>query len=264
MGPLLFQLFVSLRKFSIFAIHEIRPVDGRHKNGLVITTIQNFLVKQSSGILTFSRLSKELAEVRFSNTRVFSVDLIPETRSYRRYQFSEKRQDFAIIGRYSEYKGIEFALSIWSQFCDKHQSEDILDLWLSGSRDLQVSLPRVRIRSRDMFEANDLDKAIVNYKAVLLPYRKVSQSGVQLLAQSAGVHCMVSSVLGLEQYQPDNSPGLDFHDESDWINALIHISDNQVAVEMGHLSQMAFLNRIKSPMLCSVFSSLLSDSKGKL
>jgi len=255
--PLLFLLTVSRRVKCAVAIHEIRPVDKKHRPNRLVTLLQRILVYKSGRILTFSPLSEELARCAYPEADVFTTPLLPPSRQFRDFVCTEKRQNFAMIGHYSEYKGLEFALSVWQKYVKLEESEEVLELWLSDAEELQIEIPNVRIRSLKSYIARQMEADLPTYKAILLPYKIASQSGVQILAQSAGVACVVSDVLGLVQNQPPFLPRLAMDDEDAWVKAISKISKSETKGELGTLSRDTLFEKITNPLIVRGFMELL-------
>ena len=143
------------------------------------------------------------------------------------------RKNFVMVGRWSDYKGFDIGLDIFQKYRELTKTKSNLELWCSGAEDIRVELPGVVWRSAARFDWADLLKALPNYRAVLLPYRSATQSGVQVLAWHLAVPCLISDLPGLVENQPPFLESLNISDYPSWFKMLNQMESDSFVNEVG-------------------------------
>ena len=238
-------------------MHEVPHGGKRNIRDTAIRILQNLLIKRSRGILTFSLLSSNLAKLHYPKSNVFVVPLLPESRTFKNFIFCNNRSNFAMIGSFAGYKGFEIGLNLWGEYIKLNKTTEVLDLWLSGVENFKTEVPNVRIRSLKSYRADELETELPHYRAVFLPYKSSSQSGVQILAQAAGVACIVSDIQGLAQNQPSSPPVLNILDVSKWCHTIGVLSEGTHASQIGQLSKDFFYSRSDSKSIFEIFQVII-------
>lgn len=243
----LLVFFLCISKLGLVAIDDVVPHDKHDAPSKLVSIMQALIVRQSAGILTFSSNSAELAKKKFKDKSVFAVPLITEISTFSNATPvpQNQKKNFAMIGRWSEYKGFDIGADIFDTYLKKHQSGSVLDVWCSGIDSPMFDHPNIVWRSTKSFTWQDLSKVLPTYKAVLMPYRSASQSGVQNLSWDAGVPCLVSDLAGLVELQPAHLPGIPLGDIDAWTQALFAL-DNQGAPDEIAIVGQAFSRSIRS------------------
>ena len=233
LGDILVGLIVSLRRRTILLIHDAIPHDLAHEARPLIQILQRLLTASSRALLTFSETSMSQLLKLHPKKQVFSTFLLPSAAISELAHTAAHKKDFAMVGRWSSYKGFDIGLKFWEKFQKINMCEDNLDLWCSGLT-AKIPVPQgVTWMSFQQFDWNDLLSALPQYKAVLLPYRSASQSDVQMLAWASGTVCIVSATGGLVEYQPSALEPIDIDDDASWHSALLRLSEPQEAELLG-------------------------------
>jgi glycosyltransferase involved in cell wall biosynthesis len=134
-------------------------------------------------------------------------ELIDDYHAHRK----QRRRGFAFVGRISPYKGLDFLLSSWETVQSQLPPDEYLTI--IGHGELPKAIPpRVIVKNRSFsdFEAIDIFRSS---RAVILPYREASQSGVQVAAMQYGSPLIVTRVGALPEFQPSNQPSVEYGDE---------------------------------------------------
>jgi glycosyltransferase involved in cell wall biosynthesis len=127
-------------------------------------------------------------------------------------QRAKRRRGFAFVGRISPYKGLDFLLSSWETVQSQLPSDEYLTI--IGHGDLPKAIPpRVIVKNRPFSDLEAID-IFRSSRAVILPYREASQSGVQVAAMQYGSPLIVTRVGALPEFQPSNQPSVEYGDES--------------------------------------------------
>ena len=233
--PLLLTLLsLSLRFRLILSIHDPTPHDNADEVSRLISGLTRIVLKCSSGVLVFSELSKKIFAAQYPESNIYTIPLLPETKPGKPIYDHKKRKNFAMIGRWSNYKGFEEGLEFWREFTRLNPSNnDEMELWVSGLLEPIKPQDRLTLKSDKSFTWDQIRKALPEYKAVLLPYQSASQSGVQILAWSSGVACIVSDVAGLTQNQPPEISGTPLKNKKAWVDQLEKFSDSKYATRIG-------------------------------
>lgn len=199
--------FLAMRGRSLEAIHDVHPHDSAHElRGLRLLT--KYLIRKCvSGFIVFSQACKE--ELQQSGTlrgeEIVVWPLVPEV-PLDRLTISDctNRSGFLLLGRYSEYKGFDLAIKAWNQLPEHTKQAHPLRVLCSGRlpEDLRAMLSPGSLTER-VFTWQEAADAIRSSLAVLLPYRAISQSGVQALAAGLGTRVIHSDLPGLNEYATD-------------------------------------------------------------
>ena len=232
--PLLLLAF-ALRRQSKFVlvIHDATPHDKSHEFHPIIRYLQNQLAVSSHGLLTFSNNSKNELLARYPEANVQTAPLLSEVPVAITVSENRVRRNFAMIGRWSDYKGFDIGLECWKAFQDVSETESQLEMWCSGLDEIPESESNVIWRSSKSFLWTDLLEALPNYCGVLMPYRSASQSGVQVLAWDFGVPVLISALPGLIEFQPDCLPAISLGDQESWVQAIAGLEDSSRAESVG-------------------------------
>ena len=231
---LLFSI-LSKKYATVAVIDDVVSHDQAHKLKAKVAWFRNVFIRSSSGILVFSENSKQHAQKLYPQKIVQAVQLIPEIKIPSSDRKLTSRENFAMIGRWSDYKGFDIGIDIFKTFKRLSESEAKLDLWCSNAPDIEVGCDDVIWRSKLKFTWDDLVQALPRYRAVLLPYRSATQSGVQVLSWSLGVPCLISDEDGLIENQPPNLLINNLHELTDWVNELELLESDEYLNEISNL-----------------------------
>jgi len=237
-----------LSKKGLVAIDDVIPHDEDDSPNKFVTFLQKAIVRRAIGIITFSQNSASLAKLKYSGKSVFPVPLLPEISSFAKFRPlpSTSRENFAMVGRWSEYKGLDLGIAFFQEYKKRYISESVLDLWCSGLEQPVIDDPSISWKSFSSFTWESLVEILPNYKAILVPYRSASQSGVQILSWDAGVPCLISNLPGLIELQPSQVPAVDLTDMNGWIEAIHKIDKGHYSENLGTCGQ-TFSRSIRMP-----------------
>ena len=222
------------RRFSfVTVIHDAIAHDAAHEVGGMVRLLRRVMIKTSKGIVCFSKnAAGSLAELH-PDKPVYAVPLLPSLPPKQEEVFFEERRNFAMIGRWSEYKGFDLGLAIWEKYTSENDTDSCLDMWCSGLESPLETPENVTWRSFKRYTWDDFDQALCTYKAVLMPYRSASQSGVQILAWDVGVATLIANLPGLKELQPSCLPAIDVSNVDAWVEALRTLDAPDTAIRTG-------------------------------
>lgn len=118
--------------------------------------------------------------------------------------------DFLFFGRIRAYKGLDLLRDAWRIL---HRSHPGATLRVVGQGDIEAAapglsaLPGVTLEPRWVGE-DEIPALVASARAVVLPYREASQSGVLPIALACGVPVVATPVGGLAEQLQDGETGL--------------------------------------------------------
>jgi glycosyltransferase involved in cell wall biosynthesis len=244
-------------------IHDPAPHDSRHRVGGLKNQVSKAQLRGSSGIVAFSEYAqKEITgSARIPVYRVPLLSEMPDDRVRRKKDSG--RHGFLVIGRPSPYKGVDIALEAWRRIpADRRES---LTLILSeGPKQSNGALGDLDDEGlfvhEGRFAFDDVTDQIASSRAVLLPYRSASQSGVQLLSMQHAVAPLVHGIGGLAEYQPDAIPAIETLDPEAWCQRMEHLLDDQVADTAGLEALKTYRSLTDDSRLMEAFTPMLARS----
>lgn len=239
----------------LVTIHDPVPHDAQHAINGFPQMIKSLLLSRAQGAITFSDYSSKLLRGTDWNKPVFNLPLLPEIIN-NDTKFEFERANFAMIGRWSPYKGFDIGLEMWRNFQQFSETKDVLEMWLSGAPILSDLPDRVVVRSTQSFSWDDLMLALPFYRAVLMPYRSATQSGVQVLAWSLGVPCLVSDIEGFVQYQLPSLPGVSVDDSDQWVMKVTDLLKTEYAIDLGRRGRDFLMAEIDPEIIRSRFKEI--------
>lgn len=232
---LMLGIALAMKFPLVTMIHDAQRRDDSDDLGAVERLLTRILVKRSKALLCFSNDAAIHLRNRYPDKAVFSVPLLPSLPPRTENAFTDERRNFAMIGRWSEYKGFDLGLKIWEAYTSKFKTDSVLDMWCSGLDEPLITPENVRWRAVKRYDWDEFDLALRRYRAVLMPYRKASQSGVQILAWDVGVPALIADLPGLVELQPKCLPSIDVNDLGGWIDAIRKLDSSEISVELGRL-----------------------------
>lgn len=238
-------ILLSKKYPMAFVIDDVVNHDDQDKRSSKVEFLRSALVKSAQGVLVFSNNSVTLAKEIYPNANLRNVPLIPEVKPSDEIIDVSQRRNFAMIGRWSDYKGFDIGISIFSEFRNVYGTASDLELWCSGVESPQEDIPGIIWRSKTSYRWADLLEELPKYRGVLLPYRTATQSGVQVLAWQSGVPCVVSNLPGLLENQPQIRNGLELNDVEGWFKTLKNLDSDDF------LQEVSIKGRSKSRVSCS-------------
>lgn len=186
----------------IGSIHDPLPHDENHtRKGLrkLVSTIQNFGMDAT---IYYSESAK--AEAKNFGIRqdkpAFVWPLISEMPDALVIAGNATRKGFALVGRWSHYKGFDIGLEAWRSLPDEVRHEHPLEVWQRIGSDTPPFDDSSLVWHSGGFEWEEIAQMLSRVKYVLLPYRSASQSGVQVLAQQCGAKVIYTDLPGLAEF----------------------------------------------------------------
>jgi glycosyltransferase involved in cell wall biosynthesis len=233
-GVLRLSMFILLAKKypTTFVIDDVVNHDDKDKRSRKVEFLRTSLVKSAKGVLLFSENSVELARDIYPRANLQNVPLMPEVKPSDDLVDVAQRRNFAMIGRWSDYKGFDIGIDIFSKYRKDYGSSSELELWCSGVVSPQEDRPGIIWRSKTSYKWAELLAELPKYRGVLLPYRSATQSGVQVLAWQSGVPCVVSNLPGLLENQPQIKNQLNVSDYQDWFKIMGDLESNEYLQEV--------------------------------
>jgi glycosyltransferase involved in cell wall biosynthesis len=212
-------LMIAPKTQRIVMVHDPSPHDTAHKLRPSRELVARLQGRRADGYLCFSEFAKkELAAI--ATKPVGAVSLISEMPDELVRPGPTERRGFLVVGRFSDYKGMDVALDSWSLLSQSERRDHPLIMRVSQDtpeqfKERATSLPNVDAKFGS-FSFPEIAEVLSRVHGALLPYRKVSQSGVQLMALQSGVTPIVSNIGALPEYQPSRWPPLSNLVPAEW------------------------------------------------
>ena len=204
------RVFLNIK--IIYTAHNVLPHDKSEKYRLIYSKLYNkvdFIITHTESskeeIVSLCNKNKENIHViphGLINYKIENEIIADEIKKLKRKHKIINQKIFISLGIQSYYKGIDLILNSWIKSKDLNNNDNLL-LIIAGKGDLEYykyikSSTNIIIRNEFIS-----DKEFIAYfkiaDVVLLPYRKISQSGVLLTAINEEVPVLVSNVGGLTE-----------------------------------------------------------------
>jgi len=261
-------LGLATRTPRVVMIHDAVPHDAANAKVAVKNAAGRYQFRRSDAVLTYSRYIADLISTTgyrgrrlSSQQRIFQVPLLSDVPDTKRLpaKLGNERRDFLIIGQVSDYKGLDLALAAWSQVKDAGAFPGEV-LRVITSRSIQsIHRKDVEVISGE-YDYIDLLPTLPNYRALLLPYRVASQSGVQVLALQNGVVPIVSDVGALPEYQPPGMPPIAVGDVDGLCDRMLRLRSQDTCRNLGAASRAFYEStcgtKVVGPILQSILDSV--------
>lgn len=244
-------------------IHDPCPHDSMHRVSGLKNQVSKAQLRGSSGIVAFSEYAqKEIAgSARLPVHRIPLLSEMPDDRVQRRRE--NGRHGFLVIGRPFPYKGVDIALEAWRRM-PANRRESLTLILSEGPGDGNEALGSPDddglFVQEGRFAFADVTDQIASSRAVLLPYRSASQSGVQVLSMQHAVAPLVHGVGGLAEYQPDEIPAIETLDPEVWRQRMDQLLDDQFADTAGLDALTKYKSLTADPRIMEAFSPILGRS----
>jgi glycosyltransferase involved in cell wall biosynthesis len=250
-----FHFFANVAPRRILAVHDPEPHDADHTRRGWKGLVQGRARHQASNVATFSRFASESLK---SESRVYVLPLSSEVDDSARVATRSEQQGFCFVGRVSQYKGLDFLLEAWPIFQACHPQERLTILG-SGINDLE--LPEGVIWLNHKYSDSEAAGLISGCRAVVLPYREASQSGVQVLSLQLATPTIVTRVGALPEFQPPGFPIVEFGDVESLVASLslMAIDDPKRAPEARNHYESTFGTQILTEALDRMIGSVCQE-----
>ncbi|MGY1812849.1 glycosyltransferase family 4 protein [Blastococcus sp. SYSU D00820] len=212
----------------VVVVHDVDPHDDAHRLGVWKRVTMERHRRRASMLAAFSNFTE--SALRRYCLPVVRLALASEVSALSPERPSAGRQGFLFFGRASYYKGVDFLLDAWRQARPHLPPGETLTFLVSGSQ-ADGSLAQwddssdVRV-IRGSYTDDDLALHLGSVRAVVLPYREASQSGVQVVAHQFGVPAIVTRVGALPEYQADEEPVVPFGSVDELADAMVDLLDD--------------------------------------
>lgn len=178
----LLKIFSSKTKI-IFTAHNILP----HDTGIKYEKIYNQIYRNIDRIIVHSITTKNELIQNF-NISEQKVDIIPhgilslkETVQYNKIKQPNSKMTFSFIGVISAYKGLDILIDAWCSDVEILNNPNI-ELIIAGAGSIPElsKIPNDKnIRVENYYHTEDeLERIYLRTDVAILPYKKISQSGV--------------------------------------------------------------------------------------
>jgi len=209
--PLLDYLLIKFIKLFIdskivFTAHNVLPHDSGDKYKKIYKKIYDNL----DGIIVHTEKTKEelISQLRVQNNNIFVIPhgLLNHGELRNKYEEYEETQlekciNISFIGHLNHYKGIDLLIDAWNNSSVLKESSRV-KLTIAGKGKIDFKgiekLKNTKIINKFLDE-EELDSIIKGTDVVVLPYRKISQSGVLLSILNEKKAVIVSNVGGLTE-----------------------------------------------------------------
>ena len=139
---------------------------------------------------------------------------------------------FMFFGRIDKYKGIDVLLHSFSKWKGTRK------LVIAGGGSLQPE--EIKMANKDsrvilinrFIKDEEMPYLFKNARAIVLPYKDATQSGILPIAYMCGKPVICSNVIGIAQFVVNNSTGFICNNDNDYIAAYSNIEDNNILKEM--------------------------------
>lgn len=227
MQVLLARLF--MRKVVITA-HDVESF----VEGLEVPTLSHMAYRLAHRVIAHNQISKtELIERIGLNTEKIAViphgnylhaihALPSQAQARRRMNIAEQCKVILFFGQIKEVKGLNLLIAAMPEVLKKHPETVLLIAgkpWKSDFSVYQELIDKVGIRDHCITHIRFIpdDDVPFYYGAcdlVVLPYRRIYQSGVVLMAMSYGKAVLVSDLPGMLEVVQDQETGFVFHSDN--------------------------------------------------
>ncbi|MCR5125742.1 MAG: glycosyltransferase family 4 protein [Treponema sp.] len=186
----------------IHTAHNVLPHDSGNKYKKIYKKIYSFVDK----IIVHAEISRMEISDQFGISEK-KIEIIPHGYLPSKIRVKKKIDNnnvitFSFIGFLSDYKGLDILLDAWCS-CPEILESNNCRLIIAGAGDLQClkTIPTGKniILENYFHSEEELAKIIGETDVAILPYRKISQSGVLLTYLAEHIPVLVSNIGGLIQ-----------------------------------------------------------------
>jgi glycosyltransferase involved in cell wall biosynthesis len=198
---LLFIKIMCKKSRLVYTAHNVLPHDG----GRRYFPLYYIIYRMFDGIIVHEKNAKNEIKKIF-NLQNKQIKIIPHGLLYfnsnsNAYLKDDNKTIFSLIGKISQYKGVDILIDAWTGN-DELLNDESLKLIIAGRGKIFLDKKYVdkNIVVLNRYLTDDEIKEIIEQTDVgLLPYRKISQSGVLLSYLAAHTPVIVSNCGGLIQ-----------------------------------------------------------------
>lgn len=198
-------LIISILKLQnkkvILTAHNLLP----HDTGMKYFNIHKKIYKRVHGIIVHESNIKEeinkIFEIEKDKIKIIPHGLsdgINTVNIKESNNIEEKELTFGLFGTLKEYKGVDILLYSWDE---ELQSNKDIQLIIAGKKEMNFSYKEnsnIKIMNKFLSEA-EVKELLKKIDVFVLPYRKISQSGVLLSVLKYHKPVIVSNVGGLTE-----------------------------------------------------------------
>lgn len=185
----------------VFTAHNVLP----HDSGTTYKNSYKKIYSLVDGIIVHAEVTKQeiCSEFGIDEDKIAVIPhgFLPSKVKWKK-NFADDVITFSFIGFLSEYKGLDILLDVWCG-CSEIVDNKKCRLVIAGAGDLPClkTIPKGKnIVVENYFHSEEeLGNIIARTDVAILPYRKISQSGVLLSYLAEHIPVIVSNVGGLAQ-----------------------------------------------------------------
>jgi glycosyltransferase involved in cell wall biosynthesis len=208
------------------SIHDPMPHDANHtRTGLrkLVSSIQNMGM---DGTIYYSRAAaREAHELGIRpDTPAYVWPLISEMPDGLVPDATGHRSGFALVGRWSYYKGFDIGIDAWRALPEGVRNAHPLHVWHRMGSNRPPFEDAALTWHPGGYEWDEIAAMLSRVAYVLLPYRTASQSGVQVLAQQCGARVIYTDLPGLREFHAPGDIAVASVDPRAWTQALLEAS----------------------------------------
>lgn len=250
-----FQLLAAAAPTRAVLVHDARPHDAQHerrgwkrlaeaRSGRMCAAAASYS-EFTRGVLAEHRPSAVLAlPSEVADSAVGEVPPGP-------------RAGFAFVGRISAYKGLDFLLDAWEQAAGRLPDGEVLTILGGGEIDRPV--PAGVVVRQGRYSDEDAAALLSGVRAVVLPYREASQSGVQVTALQCGTPVVSTRVGALPEFQAAGHPVVDFGDVAGLADALVDLAGRSDLRELSAAARERYRERHSRPAVRRALEALVGS-----
>lgn len=215
--------------------------------------IKHFIEKKTSEIcnkkidwiVTCSPNSKNVYSQLYPSQKdkVYMLPLgphMPEGKAICPIEIKNQSDYFMFFGRIDKYKGIDVLLNSFSKWNGSRK------LVIAGSGKLQPN--EIEIANKDarvilinrFIKDEEMPYLFENARAIVLPYKDATQSGILPIAYMCGKPVICSNVMGIAQFVENNKTGFICAKIDDYVAAYSKVEDNNILEDMSKNARLYY------------------------
>lgn len=152
---------------------------------------------------------------------------------------------FMFFGRIDKYKGIDILLQSFSKWKGSRK------LVIAGNGELQPQeIEMVKNDSRVILinrfiKDEEMPYLFKNARAIVLPYKDATQSGILPIAYMCGKTVICSNVIGISQFVENGYTGFVCSNDDDYITAYSKVEDNKLLKKMSFNARQYYETKLE-------------------
>ncbi len=220
----------------VVTVHDVESFNKENKTGLSKTFYNNVDKIIVHNQISYKTLASFLETIDNTEKIIEKCQIIPhgsyigllpdkisKKEAKEKFHINENDFTFLFFGQIKRVKGLDILLKAFSQLLQQYNSNVKLiiagKIWKDDANIYNSIIAENNLSSHLIMDIKYIkDEDIVNYYSaadcIVLPYKKIFQSGVLLMAQSYRLPVIVSDLLGMTEIVSDEENGFIFKSES--------------------------------------------------